>query len=284
MRGNWWVALGVWLGVQGVWAQTERVVKVYPLRTSDPDPVVSTVRALVEGEGHAVYDRTGNRLIVTGPTGMHSVVAAVLEDVDISPDNIRLDVEISDASATDRAGAQVTGGVTVETGPAGRHVGVSLSPAVERQSSQSAARTRQSLLVQGGRAASLIVGEELPYLDWLLAFGREHGYLRGSVTWRRVGAALQAEARVLADGRLSVRLTPELSGFSDGTRQSVSFIALATEVVVADGGTVTLGEFGRNQDFYDRFLVGYSRDRRTVRRAVTLTARRERAAGGDARR
>jgi type II secretory pathway component GspD/PulD (secretin) len=122
----------------------------------------------------------------------------------------------------------------------------------------------------------LRVGESVPYLAWLTEYSWRHGYIREvNIEWRDVGSFLSFRPEILGDGPLiRVRLTPTLSGrLTNGTKHTIEFTELTTEVTVRDGQTLSIGGFNKDQEFSSKFLVGQSGGSETSITDITLTPR-----------
>jgi len=73
---------------------------------------------------------------------------------------------------------------------------------------------------------------------------------------------------------IRVRLTPTLSGrLENGMKQTIEFTELATEVVVRDGQTLSIGGFNQDQEFSSKFLIGRSGGSESSITDITLTPR-----------
>jgi type II secretory pathway component GspD/PulD (secretin) len=132
--------------------------------------------------------------------------------------------------------------------------------------------TTQLLVVSSGRAASLFVGTEVPYLDYLTDYLLSQRVLTERIAWERVGAQLVVQPTIIGEGpNINIKLYPQLSGTVGGKPYTRQLIELATELEVADGRTLQIGGLGRHADFYNRFLIGVQRDGSTQSLNISLT-------------
>jgi type II secretory pathway component GspD/PulD (secretin) len=253
----------------------ERVFHVYPLGQADLASTEEAVRALVDDDGSVVLDSRHHRLLVLATAAEHEKVAGLLKQVAVPARNVRIQVEFREQGSSRDSGFGVRGKGVITHDEGGTRAGVTLKPELRHQRTTTSANVQESLLVSSGREASLAVGEEVPYLDWLVDYGVRWGYLEGRVTWQQVGAKLVVQPTVLGDGTVRVRLTPELSGYADGRRVATRFARVATDVVVADGETMSIGGLNQDKDFYSRFLVGVNKSGSTQKLDILLTPRVE---------
>ncbi len=238
--------------------------EIYPIVHGDAEALATYARVVVDDEGHVVLDAAGRRLIVVTTPLRHAQLHEVLGQADAQTPNVRVEVRMREAGATRDTRIGLEGG---ESGGAW-----TWRPQLGYETTRWEGETVQQLMAASGRDASLRVGERVPYLEWLMSYGWRGGYMESHVQWQEVGAFLRMTPTVLAGGEsIHVRLVPELRGRVAGAPHQTSFIALATEVVVAPGQTVNVGGLAEDQDFYRRFLVGLDRHGTTQRLEIELT-------------
>jgi len=127
-------------------------------------------------------------------------------------------------------------------------------------------------MVRSGGEAAIDVGEEMPYWESVVQYGYQYGYLVQNRQIQRVGAFLRVRASLLGDGKtVHVILTPEISARVDNETERIKFTALSSEVMVENGATITIGGYGKNQDFYEAFLAGVRKSGQKGNVNITLT-------------
>jgi hypothetical protein len=267
-------------------AGTNAYFAAYTLMQTDAEEAVAALRDLVGDRGRIVYYPPNSRLLVNGLPEAHRIVQQFLREFSGPRPNVRIEVSFNDQGRETGAGVSVSGGGTIPVGDGrvvvgdgGRNGAWTVRPRVEARSAQTTGLTRQTILTQSGGEASINVGQEVPFVQNLVRWGRDWGYIDQTVEMRNVGASLKVKARVIGEGPLvDVTLTPELSGLVDGHPQRIRFKRVATSVTVADGATMTIGGFGENADFYRQFLAGLGQTRSVSDTQITLRVRIEPAA------
>lgn len=254
-------------------ADEPRRFKVHPLGFGEPDSTEQAVRVLVSEGGNVVLDRQNGRFLIFATPAEHDRIDDLLAQLNVPPKNVRIEVRIEDvAHGEQRAlGARASGGMVV--GAKGAKGGLVFKPNVQHRTTDTQSATVQTVTVASGREGAITVGRRVPYLDWLMQYGRRHGIIRGEVQWQEVGSVLLAQATVVGDGPwIAVRLTPTLSGLVDGNPYQLRFIAATTEVTAADGQPFSLGGTAQTREFLDRYLIGFDREGRERAVSLTLTA------------
>ena len=252
-------------------AADDRVLEVYSLMSPDAGAMVNVVESMLGDEGKVIYDKAGGRLLVLAPPSRQPDVAAALERINIPAPNVRIAVAIKETGQLNESGFSIRGSGEVVVTPDDTDASLTLSPSLHSRSGTRDRNVTQSLLVQSGGDAIIRVGTTVPFLDWIMTYGRHRGVVTGQIDYRDVGAQLRVHARVIGDGPLiSLKLTPELSGLTDAGKQTIAFTTMSTDLTVNDGQVVTIGGMNDNSEFYEKFLVGM--DRRGNRRELTITA------------
>ncbi|HMO51789.1 MAG TPA: hypothetical protein PKE26_10225 [Kiritimatiellia bacterium] len=247
---------------------------VYPIVFGDPSALETISRSMVDGQGHVVLDAKGNRLIIVTTESRHRQLNEVLGQADAQTGNVQIQVRFRDVSSERDRGFSVQGrgGVVVHDGET-RGV-ISIQPEVRDALTESSGDTRQTLLVASGREGRIRVGEQVPYIDWISDYGWRGGYSQTSLQWQEVGSFLTVIPTIMGDGKtIHIRLIPELRGLVDGNPFRVQFAGLATEVMVQDGVTMTVGGAAKDEAFYSRFLVGMNRSGRQRVLDIEMTPR-----------
>lgn len=253
-------------------AEEESVFRRYPLGAMDGDSALIVARSLVGDGATLTLDAQGAYLLAVATTGAHARLAPVFNAPAQRARNIRIEVEIrrEGTGQSGEASLGVRGGLIGR--PSGLDARVVLDPRLSAGSQQRSERVQQQLLVASGREAVLEVGEQVPYLEWLVDYGIQHRWLQADLRWTRVGSRLVVQPEVIGDGPdIRIRLTPELSGWENGRLQRIRFAAAATEVVVREGETVQIAGNTEHRAFYDRFLVGVTSGRSWEQLSIALT-------------
>jgi len=233
---------------------------IYPVVYGDATALEEISKSIVGDDGHVVLDRSGNRLIIVTIESKHTQLNEVLGVADKVVGNVRIDVHFRSVGVERASGASVSGKGAVVIGPGGTSGKISIQPQVHNMLTESSANTIQTLMVASGREASLRVGEQVPYIEWISEFGWNGGYTTSYIQWQDVGSFLIVRPVIMGDGStINITLTPELRGMVDGNPYRTTFTALKTEVMIRDGETMSIGGAVNNREFYSRFLVGVDR-------------------------
>ncbi len=264
-----WLGLLLWLMLPLMAAETNetQTLKTYPL---DPNnaAILDTVRVLAGQEGVVTPDRANSRVLVITTAARHEQIKQAVPTLVVVPRNIRIEVRFQQAGRQQQRGVVVGGRGTLEAGRGRMRIDVG---AVDKTTTTSD-NTTQLLVVASGRAASLFVGTEVPYLDYLTGYLLSQRVLAERIAWERVGAQLVVQPTIIGDGpNIGIKLYPQLSGTVGGKAYTRQLIELATELEVADGRTLQIGGLGRHADFYNRFLVGVQQDGTRQSLNISLT-------------
>lgn len=245
--------------------------EVYPIGAGDMDSTLDAVRAFVGDEGQVTPDPVHQRLLVATTPERHAQIAALMQKLTVPARNVMIEVAFDSAGSANSFDASVSGSGEWTTGIGGTAI---FRPHLSSQSTTMSGSERQMLLVSSGREASLRVGESVPYLQWFIDYGMYGGWTVPQLTWQEVGSFLLVQPTVIGDGPLvRIKLTPEISGLVNGSPERVRFTSVATEVVVQDGQSISIGGLDQHREFYDRFLIGVSRDGSTHNVNIRLTPR-----------
>jgi type II secretory pathway component GspD/PulD (secretin) len=247
--------------------------KAYDIGFADGSNTIEIVKTIIGETGKVFYDPVTRKLMVIAPVNSHDSIAGIIKQLNVPPKNVSVVVRFLGQANSSQQSASVSaqGGVIINNN--GSHSTIRIQPSLTDQRTETSSNTRQQLLVSSGRQASIFVGEEVPYIDWLMEYGRRYHYFEQHLSWQRVGAYLVIEPTVIGDGPLiRVRLTPELSGLVDNNPYRTRFANVATEVIVSDGVPFPLGGLAEKNDFYSRFLIGRDRSGRNQTLNIELTA------------
>lgn len=231
--------------------------RAYQLRFGDMASAEEVVRAIAGNDGQVVADKVGRKLIVLTTPEKHELIRNVLADFDRPPRNVQVQALFAGRSSTRESGAGVKD-VEIET--SGKSTGIKFRPEARYSRDGLVSDVGQMLLIGSGKEGVLMVGEEIPYWNWLIAYGQRYGYIsadKGDIQWKRVGARLRVRPTIIGDGpMILVQITPELSDMDNPRSRVIRFVRAATEITATDGQSVRLGGFGESRDFYEKFLVG----------------------------
>lgn len=247
--------------------------ETYTILTPDADALVQMAQAIGGAENKVVYDKSSGKLMVYAPASVHESIKTLLKDVNTIPHNIKLEVIVHEAGKARSAAmsAGLSGSVTI-SGSGGK-ANISAKPSVSANSSNSDVMTSQILLVRSGGEAIISVGKEVPFLSYLLVLGRNWGYIQPEIEIRKVGASLRVKAVMVGNTDLiTVTLTPVLSGLVENKITMIRYTKVATTVTIRNGETITIGSFGENSAFYDKFLAGFRGGEKSTSVNITLTA------------
>ena len=274
-RRSWVIAGALMLMVAAraatVTADDVRSLKIYPLDPNN-EAMIETVRALVGTNGMVTLDRANSRVLVITTADRHQQLKQAMSALTVVPRNIQVEVRFRQAGRQQQQGAALQGrGVFFESDPL--HKGsIRMRGTATDRTTLTSDDTTQLLTVSSGHEASLFVGQEVPYLDYLMDYCIQYRALAERISWERVGSQLLVQPTIIGDGpNINIRLIPQLSGMVAGRPYARKLTELATEIEVADGRTIQIGGLGRHAEFYNRFLVGFNRDGAMQSLNITLT-------------
>lgn len=245
----------------------------YSVMTPDTDALTKIAEAMAGPGSRVVFEKSSSKLLVYASPEAHANIQDLLKDVNIIPENIFLDVIIHEAGRYSQAAASLglKGSVTIDStgGTSGKF---QAKPTVAARQGNSSVMTSQKLLLRSGGEAVISVGKEVPFLSHILILGRNWGYIQPEIEIKKVGASLRAKAVKIGNTDLvTVTLTPELSGLVGNRITRIRYTKVATTVTIKNGETLTIGSFGTNSAFYEKFLAGFSSGGRTKLVNITLT-------------
>jgi hypothetical protein len=248
--------------------------KVYDIGYADGSNAVNVVRSVLDGDSKVFFDPTTRQLMILAPSNGQVQAERIIRQINVPPRNVRIEVAFRGRGEDTRKAASVSGQGTAVLDNSGGRTFVRIQPRLENRRTETSSSSVQQLLVASGRQASIFVGEDVPYLEWLMEYGRRYRYFEERIAWQRVGASLVVEPTVIGAGPLiRVRLTPELSGLVNDNPYRTRFANVATEVTVSDGVPFTLGGLAEKNEFYSRFLIGLDRSGARKNLDIELTAR-----------
>ena len=250
--------------VSAVWtlaafAQQTQTFKGYALNQEKSPDLLKAVATVLGDYGNVIEGGGGGKILVVATPETHERLAALLAEIDPPPRNIRIDFSVTDIGSQKSSGASVTGTGGVIVKPDGTEYRIKVQAQVKNDlAASSGSAAGQSIVVADGKEASLVIGHEVPFFDWLKDYGfREGDFTREEIV-RATGSWLRVEAKIIGNGRLvSLTLTPELVVRVKNGTTRLQFTSVSTRVTVADGATVHVGGLARDSEFYQKFLVGY---------------------------
>jgi hypothetical protein len=261
-----------------------RSLRVYPVSYSDPDAVRRLVESRVGEGGSVMWDARRQRFLVIATEQEHRLIGEWINQVEVPPRNVRIEVAFDRRGQTYERGAGLTGSGTVILSEGKNRGAFRLHPRLKDQRTRLNQHVTQMLLVGSGREGRLQVGQQVPFLEWIMTYGRRWGYVETRLAWQHVGSYLVVEPTVIGNGSLvRLRITPELSGTVDGDLQRIRFARAATEVVARNGEPISLAGISKDEEFYKRFLIGMDRAGHSETLNITLTPRVVDTAGRSSR-
>jgi type II secretory pathway component GspD/PulD (secretin) len=249
-------------------------LKAYSLGLADGPNAVTVITNMLGADARVVFEPGTRKLLIIASSNQHAIAAMIIKELNVPPKNVSITVNFRGMGNSDRTSASVTGGARVtRSKQGGTQTTIRFNPDLVDQHSETTSNTRQQLLVISGKSAILSIGEDVPYIEWIMDYGFHHRIIEQQLQWQRVGSFLVIEPTVVGEGPLiRVKLTPELSGLVDNSPYRTRFETVSTEVVVSDGVPFTIGGGGQNQDFYSRFLIGVDRSGKRQNLTIEMTA------------
>jgi hypothetical protein len=245
----------------------------YAVGAADPAVLLEAVRAAAGPEAHVSYDASQQRLLVLAPAAAQENIAELVRQAAPVPVNVRIEVQFRGQGQRRESEASLSGQVGLVREPGLSHTRIRLEPRVQMNEVTQSSAVKQILMVTSGREALLRVGTEVPYLEWIMEYGRHQQVLVEQVAWQQVGAFLAVQPWVLDGGLIRLRITPELRGQVEGVSRAVRFAAAASEVVISDGQSYPLAGLAEGHEFMQRFLVGRASGETTETLDITVTPR-----------
>ena len=183
---------------------------------------------------------------------------------------VKVVLEFQQKGLDSRQGVQGQGGVIVQDGKARGRGGIAAQDTTTRTTRSDGVFT----IVQDGGTSSMMVASEVPYtvLSWFRDYATGQGYAAQATAWQRVGTTLVVRPTILPDGRIRVRLTPQVSYFSPQGDGSIEFNEAATEVIVPNGRAMRIGGSTRGINQVTRQILGYREQQASSESSFILTA------------
>jgi len=254
--------------------QEAGVFRAYHPANTPTEGTMDAIRQLLGENGRIIDDRETGKLLILAPSNMHAQVAAILEQADVPARNIRIDLNIRGNTSAKDTEVNLNPSGRIRVTQNGTTMRFKMSPTLRSESLGGGSSEKQSLVVVDGGDASLMIGEEVPYFEWLQEMGMSWGYIPRDQIMKNVGANLHINPTIMADGRtILLRITPELSGMTGGKTKRVKYTKASTTLRIRNGSTVSLAGLTKDSEFYRKFLVGFSRngEKESLNMSVTAT-------------
>jgi len=183
---------------------------------------------------------------------------------------VKVVFEFQQQGQASREGLQGRGGVVIHDGTVRGRGGVAAGSSTTQTTRSEGIFT----IVEDGGQASMLVASEVPMavLGWFRDYATGQGYAAQVTAWRRVGTTLVVKPIILPDGRIRVRLIPEVSYFSPQGDGSIEFNEAATEVIVPNGRKMRIGGASRGINQVTRQVLGYREQQSSSESSFILTA------------
>jgi type II secretory pathway component GspD/PulD (secretin) len=264
-------------------AKEELVYRSYVMEDPLPAAELVHLRRLVGKNGRVFTDAESGRLMVIAATNIHQQVAIRIAKATSAERNVRIDVIIRRIGAEHDSVTKVTPSGKLIFRPAapnathriqGKLTLPNPGTDLKRQTSTDSSVTRQSITVLDNREATLFIGTEVVFLDWLMDVAIAQELVPPTFTMRNVGSRLVITPKISKSGDIiTLELTPELSGLVGFGRERIRFTGVSTVVKVRNGATFHIGGAAKAKEFYDKFLVGVNKNGRREMTDITVTPR-----------
>ncbi len=274
MQGRHKLFFAAWMFLAAGVATGEapRRMEIYPAGFTDPQGLYELVLGVVGDRGQVVLDEKNARLLVITTDAVHAQLRPIVAAVNVPVPNVRVTVRIHKTllAQGQHAGLDTAGSFVV--GREGLGTTLEFKPHLAAGQQTATSDITETVVVSSGREAGLMVGEEIPYLEWIMECGRRWRLVAAQVQWQQVGARLLVAPVVIGNGpMIRVRVTPELSGLVDGRPHHLRFETVSTEVTVANGQSIDLGGLAGDNEFYRYFLIGADHLHRQQSISIVMT-------------
>lgn len=252
-------------------AKTEQELVVYGTLGTDIQVMTEVANAILAGEGKAIPDKNGARILILTSPEKHAALKQAFEQNTANIQNVQLTVQIQTQKNEDQNAASVSGAITVT--PDGTSVQV--RPSFQYQSTETSENTQQLLVTTSGKEATLRIGEVIPYLEWTIDTARFHPAIHVGTRWQEVGAFLKFKPVIQQDGQtIHLQVTPEIRGKNpNGEPLAYSLTSIQTELVAQNGQTIQIGNWSEANQLYQSFLIGRSKTDQNKNVTINITPR-----------
>lgn len=231
---------------------------------SPSTPVDGSLRGTLSGPVTLVPDERTNMLLVRGSAEDARVIREAVQQLDLRPLQVLLEVLIVEASR-DRSLELALGGVaardrardTVQaslasTNPGGlvlevmrmSRVDLSLRLGAAAARGEASIVSRPVVVVSNNAEARFLVGSQRPFIQVSRALPTDASIRDQVVQYRDVGTKLIVRPSINQDGYVSLLVQQEMSSATEETQFGAPIISTreaSTEVLVRDGQTIVLG-------------------------------------------
>lgn len=269
------MSLAMLLAVNNACAEEARIVQ---LKHRSAEELIPLIRPLLGPED--ALSGTDYRLVIRTSDRNMKEIERILAQVDVARQQLRITVEQATADERERQSQSVSGEVRI-----GDHARISRpgkSPdegglvvqkdglrynAVRRTTTTRNTNT-QTLMAQDGQRAFIRIGQSVPHVRKILAFGRHHPVLVNDIEWQDVTTGFEVLPRVRGD-RVLLEITPRLASRQSPGTEIVNYQELSTVVETKRGEWLDLGQILGSRGEIERAILDSaatsSGERRTVR-------------------
>lgn len=226
----------------------------------------------VASGGNIVVDAVSNRILFTGTAQQFAQLRALLEQLDIPPAQVMIEVTVAEVSLTDstKVGLEwffthANGSSTFSGGTEGglslggsglnlKFVGTDLRAAFNAFASNNKVNilSRPQIVARSGTDASINVGTDIPIITSQGASTVQTGgnsTVLQTVQYRQTGIILKVKPVVYGDSRVDLEISQEVSNQTDSANAAIASPSIlnrsvSTKISLAEGSTSVL-EIGR---------------------------------------
>ncbi len=253
------------------WSSETRRYRLLPLRTLEYSEVEEILKPLLSPDGHLIRIASRNAALIYDQPEVIRKAENIIEEIDQTSVNIRITVAFDDTTESREAAAGITDGGIIITRERGGRVETFGDISITAGSRRSESLSTQFILTRDNRPASIWVGETVARPQWTFEYGIRRGWWRREVVYQDIGASLWVHPRVTADNQIMVEVYPKIT-LRGETPFSVQARELATQAVVADGGTIRLGGLDEEKRRAYQYLFGIGRVFDGRRLTISLSA------------
>lgn len=197
-------------------AQDDTTVTVVSYGFIEGDQAVEIAKTMLSPKGKVTANTRNNTLIVVDTPESAQFIAAYFRDLP-PPRNVFIEVSVSEygPSTQEFAGLPFRGAASAQN------------------------RLIQLTVLDGGHG-SIMVGDRVPYQQFFHQYFLSHGYILEGVVFEEVGTKLDVHPKIYGN-QAEITLTPSVSYYSGGRRETIAVRELSTQVTVANGQSIEIG-------------------------------------------
>lgn len=239
------------------------VSEIFEYGEASREEVEEVIRPLLSKEGKIVILADRRKVLVQDTGEVLEVVRMAMKGMSAPKANVRISLRFSDNGAHSDQGVRVgyqVGNRDIQVGDP-RLSRNSVVIEGKHRSHTTTSVSTQFLVVQSGRSASIVVGREVPLVDYFRRLAVGYGIVRQDTAfrWESIGTELAISPRVLGNGLVEVEVTPRITALANGRYQTVDYKTLTTRVTVKPGMEVSIGGFSKaSSEFNQNFFQGGS--------------------------